>query len=335
MWFMTTDEALNSYVNLGPDQILGAIESVGYECDGRIFALNSYENRVYQIGIYDSEPLVAKFYRPARWPDEAILEEHEFTAELSQHEIPVIAPIADKTGATLHHAGLFRFALYPRKSGRPPELDDPEHLVQLGRFLGRIHNVGATRPFIHRPEISIQSFGVDSFSYLLTNGFIPAELEESYRTTCEDLITRIERCFGRAGEFRKIRLHGDCHHGNILWRDDAPYILDFDDARSGPSVQDLWMLLSGDRQYMTARLADLLEGYTEFCDFNARELNLVEALRTLRIMNYAAWIARRWDDQAFPQAFPFFNTQRYWEDHILSLREQAALMDETPLEWFR
>lgn len=335
MQYMPDNEALDSYVNLGPDQILDAIESVGYVCDGRVFALNSYENRVYQIGIEDAAPLIAKFYRPGRWSDEAIQEEHAFTIELEQKEIPVIAPLSDANGATLHHAGPFRFALYPRQGGRPPELDDPDHLVQLGRFIARIHNVGEVKAFTHRPEINIQSFGVDSFHYILENKFIPLELEVSYRTLCEDLITRIHHCFDRAGDFNKIRLHGDCHTGNILWRNDAPYILDFDDARTGPAVQDLWMLLSGDRIYMTARLADLLEGYTEFCDFNARELHLIEALRTLRIMNFAAWIARRWDDNAFPLAFPFFNTQRYWEDHILSLREQAALMDELPLEWFK
>lgn len=335
MEVMPDNKAFDSYVNLGPDQILDAIESVGYICDGRIFALNSYENRVYQIGIEDADPVIAKFYRPGRWSDKAILEEHAFTAELEQSEIPVIAPLLDDSGATLHHTGPFRFALYPRQGGRPPELDDPEHLIQLGRYIARIHNVGKIKSFIYRPEINIQSFGIDSFNFLLENRFLPQDLELPYRSLCEDLITRIQRCFDRAGDFSKIRLHGDCHNGNILWRDNSPYILDFDDARTGPAIQDLWMLLSGDRRYMTARLADLLEGYTEFCDFNARELNLIEALRTLRIMNYAAWIARRWDDKAFPLAFPFFNTQRYWEDHILSLREQAAMMDEPPLEWFK
>lgn len=335
MQIMYDNEELDSYVNLGPDQILDAIESIGYICDGRIFALNSYENRVYQIGIENADPVVAKFYRPGRWSDEAILEEHEFTNELAGNEIPVIAPLSGDNSKTLYHAGPYRFALYPRKSGRSPELDDPEHLIQLGRFIARIHNVGKVKAFMHRPEINIQSFGIDSYQYLLEKKFIPLELELSYRTLCEDLITRIERCFERAGSINRIRLHGDCHHSNILWRDNAPFILDFDDARTGPAIQDLWMLLSGDRKYMTARLADLLEGYSEFCDFDARELHLIEALRTLRIMNYAAWIARRWDDKAFPLAFPFFNTQRYWEDHILSLREQAALMDEPPLEWFK
>ncbi len=332
---MATDEILDSYVNLGPDQILNAIEGIGYECDGRIFALNSYENRVYQVGIYDAEPIVAKFYRPARWTDEQILEEHQFTLELAQHEIPVIAPIASPAGDTLHHYDHFRFALYPRKGGRPPELDNPEQLEQLGRFIGRIHSIGASKAFAFRSALSIQAMGIGSSHFLLANKFIPVELEQSYQTLCEDLIIRIQNCFERAGNVRKIRLHGDCHHGNILWRDGTPFILDFDDACTGPAIQDLWMFLSGDRAYMTARLADILEGYTEFCDFDAREVHLIEALRTLRMMHYAAWIARRWNDQAFPQAFPYFNTTHYWQDHILTLREQAAMMDEPALEWFK
>lgn len=332
---LTTDKEFDSYINLGPDQILTAIENLGYTCDGRIFALNSYENRVYQVGIENSVPVIAKFYRPARWTDNQILEEHSYTEELANNEIPVVSPMVDAQSVTLHRTGPFRFALYPRVGGRTPELDDPEHLLQLGRFIGRIHNTGKVRSFKYRPEISIQSFAIDSYRYLLESGFIPAELEVSYRTLCEDLVIRINTCFERAGEIDKIRLHGDCHHGNILWRNETPYILDFDDARSGPAIQDLWMFISGDRSYMTARLGDLLEGYCEFCDFDSRELHLVEPLRTLRIMNYAAWIARRWNDKAFPLAFPYFNTQRYWEDHILTLREQAALMDEPPLEWFR
>lgn len=332
---MATDEILDSYVNLGPDQILNAIEGIGYECDGRIFALNSYENRVYQIGIHDAEPVIAKFYRPARWTDEQILEEHQFTLELAQHEIPVIAPLINSAGNTLHHYDHFRFALYPRKGGRPPELDNPEQLEQLGRFIARIHNIGASKSFVYRSELSIQTMGIDACHYLMANKFIPVELEQSYQTLCEDLIKRIQNCFERAGNVSKIRLHGDCHHGNILWRNDAPFILDFDDACTGPAIQDIWMFLSGDRTYMTARLADLLDGYSEFRDFDARELHLIEALRTLRMMHYAAWIARRWNDQAFPLAFPYFNTTHYWQDHILTLREQAAMMDEPALEWFR
>ena len=323
-----------AFLQLGPDAILAAVEQAGYACDGHILPLNRYENRVYQVGICDQTPVVVKFYRPARWSDEQILEEHQFTRELADHELSVIAPLANAEGITLQHAGIFRFAIYPRTGGRPPELDQAEHLVQLGRLLARLHAIGATRPFTFRPEISVQHHGIEPSQYLLTQGFIPPDLEPAYRTLCADLIVRIRHCFDRAGAYRKIRLHGDCHHGNILWRDNTPWLLDFDDAQSGPAAQDLWMLLSGDRPYMTARLEELLQGYTEFYDFDPRELYLIEALRTLRMMHYAGWIARRWHDRAFPLAFPYFNTHRFWEEHILALREQAALMDEPALEWY-
>ena len=328
------DAQTEAFLLLGPDAILTAVEQAGYSCDGRILPLNSYENRVYQVGISDDLPVVVKFYRPARWSDDEILEEHRFTQELADHELSVITPLADAEGVTLYHAGVFRFAIYPRAGGRPPELDNPEHLVQLGRLLARVHAIGATRSFTFRPAISLQHFGVASSQYLQAHGFIPPDLELAYRTLSDDLLQRIQHCFDRTGIYLKIRLHGDCHHGNILWRDNTPWLLDFDDARSGPAIQDLWMLLSGDRPYMTARLGDLLEGYTEFYEFDPRELHLIEALRTLRILHHAAWIARRWHDRAFPLAFPYFNTHRFWEEHILALREQAALMDEPALEWF-
>jgi Ser/Thr protein kinase RdoA (MazF antagonist) len=328
---MINTDQLESYNNLGPDEILQSIENAGYDCNGHIFSLNSYENRVYQVGLYDAEPVIAKFYRPARWSNDQILEEHEYTRELSQYEIPVIVPLSNN-GVTLNHFNGFRFAIYPHKNGRAPELDNPKQLTQIGRYVARIHNVGKLKLFNYRPALTIDSFGTDSKNFLLLNKFIPDDLVIPYETLCEDLIIRIQKCFKRAGNIDNIRIHGDCHHGNILWHDGAPNILDFDDARTGPAMQDLWMFLSGDRQYMTARLTDLLDGYTEFCDFNYTQLHLVEALRTLRIMQFSAWIARRWNDQAFPIAFPYFNTRRYWEDHILTLREQAAMMDEPPLE---
>ena len=322
-----------SYKQLLPEEILAAVESAGYCCDGYMYALNSYENRVYQIGIEAAEPVVVKFYRPERWSDDAILEEHRFTLELQEYEIPVIAPL--KPGdRTLHFFNGFRFAIFPRRGGRMIELSDPDQLRQLGRFIARIHNVGEVNDFQHRPDLDIQQMGLDSYRYLLANHFIPAELENAYQSLAEDLIHRMEICFQRAGNIRLIRLHGDCHPGNILSRDNELFILDFDDAMTGPAIQDLWMYLSGDRNYMTARLVELLEGYTEFREFDPAELYIIEALRTLRLLNYSAWIARRWDDPAFPLAFPFFNTQRYWQDQILVLREQAALMDEPPLECF-
>jgi Ser/Thr protein kinase RdoA (MazF antagonist) len=330
---MIVNEETSAYENLGPDNIINAIEHVGYLCDGRILALNSYENRVYQIGLEEAEPIIAKFYRPQRWTEEAILEEHRFTHSLADLEIPVIAPCARDNGSTLFKYEAYRYAIYPRRGGYSPELDNPDHLVQIGRVVGRIHNVGATETFTHRVTLNIDRLGTASYEFILRQGFIPMELEIAYRTLAEDLIKRIKDCYQRAGEISMLRIHGDFHHGNVLWRDDIPFIVDFDDTCMGPAIQDLWMFLSGDRPYMTERLSDLLEGYTEFREFDARELHLVEALRTLRMMYYAAWIARRWNDPAFPKAFPYFNSNRYWEDHILTLREQSALMDEPPLEW--
>jgi Ser/Thr protein kinase RdoA (MazF antagonist) len=322
-----------AFAQLTPDQILDAVEAMGIPCDGRFLALNSYENRVYQIGVEEGPALVAKFYRPERWTDEAIVEEHQFTLELAAQEIPVIPPIVDTSGRTLHRHGPYRFALYPNRGGHAPELDNPEHLEQLGRFVGRIHAVGASRNFEHRPELNIESFGIAPRIYLLDGGFIPAHLIDAYQSLTRDLIEQVKDCYERAGKVQNIRLHGDCHPGNILWTRDGAHIVDFDDARMGPAIQDLWMFLSGDRVYSTARLGDLLEGYTQFYDFNPAELHLIEGLRTLRIIHYAYWLARRQDDPAFQQAFPWFYSDRYWEEHILALREQAAAMNEPPLIW--
>ncbi len=328
---MSQGERHHPYEALDPDTILEAVEGLGFECDGHFLALNSYENRVYQVGLEDRPPLIAKFYRPGRWSDAAILEEHAFTRELHLREIPVVAPMADENGRTLFQAGPFRFALFPRRGGRAPELDNPEHLEILGRYIGRLHAVGATKAFAHRPTLDVQHFAIDSRRYLLEHDFIPGELVPAYDSLTADLVRQIEACHERAGEVRYLRLHGDCHPGNILWTDAGPHIVDFDDVRMGPAIQDLWMFLSGDRAYMTAGLADLLEGYTDFMDFDPRELHLIEALRTMRMMHYAAWLARRWDDPAFPAAFPWFNSGRFWEEHILALREQAALLSEPPL----
>ena len=328
-----TSSALQAFSNLTPDTMLDAIESTGLRCDGRFLALNSYENRVYQVGLDQGTPLVAKFYRPNRWSEESILEEHRFTLALAEQEIPVIPPIVDSNGNTLHQYRSYRFALYPRRGGRAPELDNPDHLEQMGRFIGRIHAMGKTQPFEHRPTLDIESFAIQPRRFLLDHDFIPSHLMEAYQSLTTDLITQIEQCFERAGNVQHLRLHGDCHPGNILWTDAGPHVVDFDDARMGPAIQDLWMFLSGDRSYMSARLADVLEGYTQFYDFNPLELHLIEALRTLRMIHYAAWLATRWSDPAFPLAFPWFNTLNYWEEHIQSLREQAALMNEPPLIW--
>ena len=321
----------HDYADLGPDAVLNAVDAQGFHSSGHLLALNSYENRVYQIGLEGGDFVIAKFYRPRRWSDAAILEEHSFTLELAEAEIPVVAPLADATGNTLFEYAGFRFALYPRRGGRWPDLDNPDNLEWLGRFLGRIHAVGASRPFQHRPMLDIQSFGVESYQFLLEQGFIPSYVEPAYRTLAEDLLDRIIAAYARAGNVRNIRLHGDCHPGNILWTEAGPHFVDLDDCRTGPAIQDLWMLLSGERQAMAGQLSELVAGYELFAEFDPRELHLIEALRTLRMLHYAAWLARRWDDPAFPQTFTWFNTPRYWEEHILQLREQAALLDEPPL----
>jgi Ser/Thr protein kinase RdoA (MazF antagonist) len=318
------------YSRLTPDAVLDALESAGVRGDGRLLALNSYENRVYQVYVEDAPPVIAKFYRPARWSDAQILEEHAFALELAEREIPVVAPLV-LAGKTLNELGGFRFAVYPRRGGRMPELDNPETLEWLGRFIGRIHAVGAVTPFAGRPALDLASFGLEPRDWLLAHGFIPPDLLRSWTSVVDLALDGVRRCYERGGSVRAIRLHGDCHSGNILWTDSGPHFVDLDDARMGPAMQDLWMLLSGDRAAMTQGLSDVLAGYEDFCEFDRREVVLIEALRTLRLIHYSAWLARRWDDPAFPAAFPWFNTQRYWQDRILELREQVALMDEPVL----
>ncbi|WP_434630125.1 serine/threonine protein kinase [Chromobacterium sp. CV08] len=318
------------FAGLTPDTILDAVESLGLRASGSLLALNSYENRVYQIGMDDGAPLVAKFYRPARWSDEAILEEHAFSLQLAEREIPAVPPLV-LDGRTLHgHAG-FRFALFARRGGRVPELDRDETLQWVGRFLGRIHALGRTESYRHRPSLDIQSFGREPVDFIVAGNWLPPELAAVYRGVAEQALAGVARCFERAGPVGTLRLHGDCHVGNLLWTDAGPHFVDFDDSRTGPAVQDLWMLLSGDRADQSRQLAEVLAGYEDFCEFDTRELNLLEALRTLRLLHYSAWLARRWHDPAFPAAFPWFGGQRYWEEQILSLREQIALMDEAPL----
>jgi Ser/Thr protein kinase RdoA (MazF antagonist) len=316
---------------LGPDCVLDALDSVGLRGDGRLLALNSYENRVYQVGIEDAPPLVVKFYRPQRWSDAAILEEHAFVEELAEREIPVV-PALHLQGSSLHRFQDFRFAVFSRHGGRAPELGDPATLEWIGRFIGRIHIIGALKKFEQRPAIDPHSFGVEPRDYLLANDFIPPSLLAAYSSVAQQALDGVRRCYDRAGSVAQLRLHGDCHNGNLLWTDAGPHFVDFDDARMGPAVQDLWMLLSGERGDMVRQMADILAGYEDFCDFDPRQLHLVEALRTLRLIHYSAWLARRWDDPAFPVAFPWFNTERYWQDRILELREQIALMDEPPLQ---
>lgn len=318
------------FTNLSPDLILDAIDSVGIATDGRLLALNSYENRVYQVGVDSASPIVAKFYRPNRWDDNAILEEHAFVKSLADKEIPAVAPISID-GKTLFSYQDFRFSVFPKHGGRAPELDREGVLEWIGRFIGRIHSVGALSEFKYRPELNIDTFGQEPSRYLLDQGMIPKELELVYRGVVAQALDGVKRCYERAGDIVLLRLHGDCHMGNLLWTDAGPHFVDFDDSRMGPAIQDLWMMLSGEPDEMQKQFNEILLGYEDFYEFNPNELHLIEALRTLRLIHYSAWLARRWDDPAFKVAFTWFNTQQYWQDRILELREQIALMDEPPL----
>ena len=320
------------FSTLTPDLVLDAVESLGYLSDARVLALNSYENRVYQVGIEESEPLIAKFYRPDRWSDAAIREEHAFSRELVEHEVPVVAPLERDGESLFEHAG-FRFALFPRRGGRAPEPGDLDQLYRLGQLLGRLHAVGATRPFAERETLAVDNFGHASLDTLLQGGFIPSGLLPAYRSVAQDLLGRLDALFGRV-RYSAIRLHGDCHPGNLLYRDETFNVVDLDDCRMGPAVQDLWMMLAGERQERLGQLAELIDGYQEFHDFDPRELPLIEGLRALRLLHHSAWIARRWDDPAFPLAFPWFANERYWGDQVLMLREQIAALDEEPLRLF-
>jgi Ser/Thr protein kinase RdoA (MazF antagonist) len=327
---------------------MDALASVGLYGDGRQLALSSYENRVYQLHLEDGPVVVAKFYRPGRWSEAQILEEHAFSAELMAAEIPVIGPLI-LNGSTLHRFGGFSFSVSPSRGGRPPELDDPDVLEWIGRFLARIHTVGAAQPFAHRPVLDLQSFGIDSREWLLSHDKVPLDVQSAWAKVSQEAIDLIAGydCLTRADDqkhsdsepIRRLRLHGDCHPGNILWTPlDAPgsagpgpHFVDLDDARSGPAVQDLWMLLSGDRQQRTRQLGALVDGYEQFREFDRRELALIEPLRTLRLMHYSAWLARRWDDPAFPINFPWFGSSDYWQGQVQMLQEQMEAMQEEPL----
>ncbi len=319
---------LHPFARLTPDSVMDATESAGLRCDARILELNSYENRVYQIGIEDGEPVIGKFYRPNRWTEEQILEEHSFTLQLAEMDVSAVPPLDLGSGQTLGRFADFMFALYPRKGGRAPDLDDHDNLEILGRHIGRIHSIGAERAFKHRPSVSIDEYGHHSRAFLLEEGFIPSDLRAAYEQVTGAILGRLDGIFANS---HFIRLHGDCHMGNVLWRDSAPHFVDFDDARNGPAIQDMWMMLSGDADEQSQQIARILAGYRTFADFNYAELALIEPLRTLRMMYHATWLARRWDDPAFPRAFPFFNTPYYWSQHIQELREQGTRLEQPTL----
>ena len=316
------------YSTLSPDVMLAAMDAAGFRADGAFVALNSYENRVYQFGIEEGEPVIAKFYRPNRWSDAAILEEHAFIRELCDAELPCAAPI-ERDGATLFdHAG-FRYAVFRREAGRVPNVEDPAVLRILGHALGRMHAIGAASPFRHRRRLTVAEFGEDAAAFLLDSSFIADELRDAYRAVAAQLIERIAPVLEALPD--AIRIHGDCHLGNLLWRYDAPNFVDFDDAMTGPPIQDLWMLLAGERDERARQLDTLVTAYEDFHDFDVRQTRLIEPLRTLRMIRHAAWIGRRWQDPAFPAAFPDFVETRFWSNHILALKEQLAALDEPPL----
>jgi Ser/Thr protein kinase RdoA (MazF antagonist) len=315
------------FSGLDPNVILDAVESTGFLCTGSLLALNSYENRVYQIGIEDAEPIIAKFYRPHRWSSEAILEEHQFSHELEQHELPIIAPLIIKD-QSLHQHQDFRFALFPRRGGHALELDNNEQLEWMGRFIGRLHRVSACKSFKHRIQLNTQTYGHDHYKFLIEHHFIPDYLLPNFCTTVEAALEKIQQVFQSIGSIQHIRLHGDCHAGNVLWSESGPHIVDLDDCLMGPAIQDIWMLLSGEPKQMEIQLENILRGYCEFHDFNVRERHLIEALRTLRMLHFSGWLAKRWADPAFPVSFPWFNTPVHWQTLLANLNEQIEWLDQ-------
>jgi Ser/Thr protein kinase RdoA (MazF antagonist) len=319
------------YSNLSPETVLDAIETVGFRCDGRVLALNSYENRVYQIGIEDGDPVVAKFYRPDRWSDAAIREEHAFAAELAATEIPVVAPLTPG-GESLHVHHGFRYTVFPRRGGRWPELGTRDDREWVGRFLGRIHAVGRATRFRERGSLSIEDLGRNARDFVLDGDWMPDYLATKYADLTDELLEEVDVRASGWGGAATARILGDCHRGNILWTDLGPHFVDLDDCLTGPAIQDLWMLLSGGQQEMRTELTDLLKGYEQFAAFDAREIALIEPLRALRMIHYSAWLARRWHDPAFPKAFPWFAEPRYWEQHYRALEDQLTAVREPPLE---
>ena len=315
--------------NLTPDRVVSCVEAIGLRCDLRLLALNSYENRVYQVGLDDADPIIVKFYRPGRWTHAQIQEEHTFTQELASSGLSVVAPM-EISGKTLHDADGFLIAAFPRRGGHAPELDNFDHLLGLGRTLGRLHGVGRAGQFTSRIHYSLERWLIEPIDYLAQN-WVPQELRPAWDSLGKDLIDRARGLMSDYEPDDGIRLHGDCHVGNILWRDETPHFVDLDDCVTGPAIQDLWMFLSGDRHQREQQLSELIAGYEDFNDFDTREIKWIEALRTARMVYYSAWLARRWDDPAFPAAFPWFGQARYWSDQILALREQLALMEEPQL----
>ncbi len=320
------------YQHLSPELILDAAEKLDLRVNGSLMALNSYENRVYQLGVEDEAPVVAKFYRPGRWENAAILEEHAFARRLADNDIPVVPPLVINNQTLFEHEG-YRYAFYPRRGGRAMEPGDPEQLRWMGRLLGRMHRLAAGQRFRHRPNLTPDTMGRQAQAVTLASEFIPIELLPAYQSISDHVLSQIELIFDRTGPVPNQCLHGDFHPGNILWTDQGPHFVDLDDCLNGPPIQDLWMLLSGDREEMQVQLNDLLEGYQTFNRLEPATLALIEPLRSLRLIHHSAWLCRRWSDPAFPTAFPWFASPRYWEEQITTLQEQLSLLQERPLDW--
>ena len=331
------------FATLTPDAVLDAVDALGFRTDGRLLALNSFENRVYRV---DLDPaleissvrsneifapmmqsrIVAKFYRANRWTDDQILEEHGFVEALANNEIPAV-PALRINGRSLHVRGDTRLTVFACRGGRAPDLESEETLLWLGRFIGRIHSVGARQAFVHRPKHDVDHMAREPRDWLLQSNMIAPDLLPAWSAIANAALDQINQQFARH-PYESIRLHGDCHAGNVLWTQDGPHFVDFDDARQGPAVQDLWMLLATEPEIRSQQLEALLKGYRQFWAFDDQQLHLIEALRAMRLLYYSAWIARRWEDPAFVAAFPWFGSTRYWQDRILELREQVALMQE-------
>ena len=339
---MNADAVRNTpFSGLSPETVLAAVAQLGLQPDGRLLALNSYENRVYRVGIEPAPELagnpfaldsavVAKFYRDSRWSDAQIREEHAFALELAAAELAVAAPLLRDRESLHLHAG-FRFAVFACWRGSAPELDLPEHRAMLGRTLGRLHAVGAQRRFAVRPSIDDWQCGATARRQLLASGMIPPALEEKYAAVSAQLVEAVRARWDATRDARWQRLHGDCHLGNILWNAQGPVFVDLDDCLSGPVVQDLWMLCSGSAAQQQREWAEIMAGYAQFADFDSSQLSLVEPLRAVRMINHAAWIAARWRDPAFPRAFPWFGEVRYWEKHVTELYEQLETIEDPPL----
>jgi Ser/Thr protein kinase RdoA (MazF antagonist) len=334
---------------LTPASVLDALDSVALRGDGRLLQLNSYENRVFQVFLEDGEVVVAKFYRPGRWTDEQILEEHAFAAELAEAEVPVVAPLVltaapETTHAvelrgnppTLAHVGDHRVAVTPRRAGRAPALESLDQFEWIGRFIGRMHAVGARRPFLHRATMSVAEFGTKARDWIREHDIVPPDAASAWERVVGEALDLVQRAFDKVGTTRSLRLHGDCHLGNVLWTDAGPHFVDLDDAVNGPAIHDFWMLLSGEPDAYGPQLRAMLSGYESFMDFDDRELALIEPLRTLRVIHHSAWLAKRWSDPAFPPAFPWFGGSSYWQQQTQVLQEQLPLLNQasrTAPEW--